>query len=200
MSHPAPPRRRTVCVFCGSATGKDPSHAAAATHFGTELARRNLGLVFGGGRVGLMGVVADAVLAAGGHASGVIPSFLSSREIAHMGLPDLRVVGSMHERKALMANLADAFAILPGGMGTLDEMCEILTWAQLGLHAKPVGLLNVGGYFDAFITFLDRAVDDGFVRPAHRQLLSVAADSAELLDRLTERTRPHEEPIDEREI
>lgn len=185
MTHPPVPVTQRICVFCGSALGTNAVYRQSAESLGAELARRGLGLVFGGGKVGLMGVVADATLAGGGHAIGVIPSFLSSKEIAHDGLPDLRVVESMHERKALMANLSDAFVVLPGGMGTLDETCEILTWAQLGLHQKPVGLLNTSGYFDQFMAFLDRAVADGFVRAEHRRLLIVASDPVELLTQLT---------------
>lgn len=194
------PTIKHICVFCGSALGSRPVYRAAAAALGTDLARRGLGLVFGGGKVGLMGVVADAAIAAGGHAVGVIPSFLSSREIAHEGVSDLRVVASMHERKALMANLSDAFLVLPGGMGTLDETCEILTWAQLGLHGKPVGLLNVDGYFDSFIAFLDRAELDGFLRPEHRRLWTVSSDPTSLLQRLTRMESESQAPIDIRDV
>jgi uncharacterized protein (TIGR00730 family) len=198
MTHPLAPITQRICVFCGSALGANAAYRQSAASLGAELASRGLGLVFGGGKVGLMGVVADATLAGGGHAIGVIPSFLSSREIAHDGLPDLRVVGSMHERKALMANLSDAFVVLPGGMGTLDEMCEILTWAQLGLHQKPVGLLNTNGYFDEFVAFLDRAVAEGFVRAEHRRLLVVETDPVELLIQLTAARPAVASAIDER--
>lgn len=200
MPIPVSSRPRRVCVFCGSAPGNREAFGQAAMLLGVSLARRNLGLVFGGGKVGLMGILADAVLSNGGRVTGVIPTFLSSREIAHDGLQDLRVVGSMHERKALMANLSDAFLVMPGGMGTLDEMCEILTWAQLGLHAKPVGLLNVEGYFDSFLAFLDQAVSEGFVRDQHRRLLCVSREGEALVDDLAARMPEREPPIDEREV
>ncbi len=148
---------------------------------GRALVERDLGLVFGGGRVGLMGAVADAVLAAGGEAIGVIPEALVQRELAHQGLTRLHVVGSMHERKALMADLADAFVALPGGFGTLDELAEILTWAQLGIHAKPIGLLDVDAYFAPLLAFFDRAAADGFLRTEHRRLLRLAGDADDLL-------------------
>lgn len=173
-----------VCVFCGSSVGKRPDYAAAAQRLGTLLAERGLGLVYGGGRVGLMGIVADAVLAGGGTVTGVIPSFLLTKEIDHRGVTDLRVVNTMHERKALMADLADGFIALPGGFGTLDEFCEILTWAQLGLHRKPCGLLDVAGYYEAFLSFLDRATGDGFVLPQFRSLVLSDDDPARLLARL----------------
>ncbi len=175
---------RRICVFCGSSAGADPRFRAAAERLGALLARRGIGLVYGGGRLGLMGILADSVLDHGGEVIGVIPRALARKEVAHQGLGDLRVVGSMHERKALMAELADGFIALPGGLGTLDELCEILTWAQLGLHAKPNGLLNVAGYFDHFLKFLDRAGEDQFVRPDHRGLLLVDIEPEALLDRL----------------
>jgi uncharacterized protein (TIGR00730 family) len=173
---------RRVCVFCGSSPGRKPAYLEAARAMGRALARRGIGLVFGGGHVGLMGAVADAALAAGGEAVGVIPRGLQLRELAHEGLTTLHVVGSMHERKARMAELADGFVALPGGMGTLEELAEILTWAQLGLHARPCGLLDVAGYYDPLVAFLDRAVAEGFVRPDHRRLLVVAQDPDALLD------------------
>src|ERR1043165_174167 len=144
---------RRVCVFCGSSPGARPEYRQAAEAMGRLLASRRIGLVYGGGNVGLMGLLADAALSAGGEVIGVIPRHLDAREVAHRGLPDLRVVASMHERKALMADLSDAFIALPGGLGTLEEMFEILTWAQLGLHRKPCGLLNVLGYFDRLLSF-----------------------------------------------
>lgn len=171
-----------VCVFCGSSPGSDPAFAAAAVELGHVLAERNVGLVYGGASVGLMGRLADAALAAGGEVIGVIPRALVDLEVAHRGLADLRVVGSMHERKALMAELADAFIALPGGLGTLDELFEILTWAQLGLHHKPIGLLDVGGYFNPLLAFLDGAVRARFVAPEHRAMLLRAADPLTLLD------------------
>src|SRR6185295_17261193 len=148
------------------------------------MVRRDVGLVFGGGCVGLMGVVADAVLEAGGHAIGVIPDALVARELAHLGLPDLRIVGSMHERKALMASLSDAFIALPGGFGTFEELFEAVTWTQLGLQAKPCGLLNVAGYYDPLLALCDRAVAEGFVRPANRAILVADDEASRLLDRL----------------
>lgn len=174
---------RRVCVFCGSSPGKSPAYAAAARAMGGAIARRGLGLVYGGGSVGLMGIAADAALAAGGEVDGVIPEVLVRREVGHRALTRQHVVASMHERKARMADLADAFVALPGGMGTLEELAEILTWAQLGLHAKPCGLLDVNGYYDPLIAFFDRAVQDGFLRPEHRALVIVETDPDALLDR-----------------
>jgi uncharacterized protein (TIGR00730 family) len=174
---------KRVCVFCGSSPGKDPVHVEAATRVGRTFARRGVGLVYGGGSVGLMGAVADGALAAGGEVVGVIPRALQLRELAHGKLSELHVVGSMHERKARMAELADGFIALPGGMGTLEELAEILTWAQLGLHQKPCGLLDVAGYWRTFIAFLDEAVREGFLRPEHRRLVLVDADVEALLDR-----------------
>lgn len=175
---------KNICVFCGSSNGVRPEYADAARQLGALLAQRGLGLVYGGGRVGLMGLIADAVLANGGHVSGIIPEFLFKKEIEHKDVSDLRVVGSMHERKALMADLADGFIALPGGWGTLDEFCEILTWAQLGLHSKPCGLLNVSGYYDSFLQFFDTATTEGFVQPQHRTLVLAETDPARLLDRM----------------
>lgn len=170
-----------ICVYCGSNRGARPEYAAAATRLGRLLGERGIGLVYGGGNVGLMGVLADAALAAGAAVTGVIPQTLVDREVAHQGLTQQRVVGSMHERKALMAELADAFIALPGGLGTLDELFEIWTWSQLGFHAKPCGLLDVAGYFQPLVTFLDRAVAEGFVRRQHRDTLRVEADPERLL-------------------
>jgi uncharacterized protein (TIGR00730 family) len=171
-----------VCVFCGSSVGRRPAYLDAARAMGRALARRGLALVYGGGGVGLMGAAADAALEAGGEVIGVIPRALELRELAHPRLTTLHVVGSMHERKAKMAELAHGFVALPGGMGTLEELAEILTWAQLGLHARPCGLLDVDGYYEPLITFFDRAVEEGFVRPEHRSLLVVADDPDALLD------------------
>jgi uncharacterized protein (TIGR00730 family) len=173
-----------IAVFCGSRAGTHAAYADAAAATGRALAERGCELVYGGAHVGLMGVVADAALAAGGRVTGVIPTAMVDRELAHRGITDLRIVATMHERKALMATLADAFLVLPGGMGTLDELCEILTWAQLGLHAKPVGLLNVSGYWTDFLRFLDTAVAGGFLRPADRANLKCDEDVAGLMDRL----------------
>jgi uncharacterized protein (TIGR00730 family) len=173
-----------VCVFCGSNRGARPAYVAAAEALGTELARRGIGLVTGGGRVGLMGAVADAALAAGGEVIGVIPEALVAWEVAHAGLTALEVVDSMHARKARMADLSDAFVALPGGFGTLEEFCEVLTWAQLGLHTKACGLLDVEGYYDPLLALLDHAVTEGFVRPEHRALVLQAAEPAALLELL----------------
>lgn len=178
-----------IAIYCGSSAGKAPIYRQAATEFGQEMVRRGYGLVFGGGKVGLMGAVADAVLEAGGEVIGVIPDFLATKELLHPGVPDMRVVNDMHSRKALIADLSDAFVALPGGLGTLDELFETLTWSQLGLHAKPVGLLNVAGYFDPVIEFVDRAVTTGFCLPVHRELFFAADNAAMLLDRL-----PHIQP------
>src|SRR5271154_5558209 len=167
---------RGVCVFCGSSSGKGPQYADSARRLGAALAARGLELVYGAGDVGLMGVLADAALAAGGRVVGVIPQALVQREVAHHGLSELHVVRTMHERKALMADRADAFLALPGGFGTADELFEILTWAQLGLHSKPVGLLNVAGFFDPLLAWIDRCVSDGFLRPENRDLLLISAD------------------------
>jgi uncharacterized protein (TIGR00730 family) len=173
-----------VCVFCGASSGRIPAYADAARAFGEELARRGLGLVYGGGRVGLMGAVADGALAAGGEAIGVIPQELVDRELAHGELTELHVVGSLHERKALMAELSDAFVALPGGFGTLDELMEQLTWTQLGLHAKPVGLLDVAGYWSPLIALARHATEEGFVRDSDLGAIAVGDDAGLLLDRL----------------
>ena len=176
-----------VCIFCGSSTGARPEYRAAAAEVAIQLAKRNVGIVFGGGCVGLMGVVADTALAHGAHVIGVIPSAMVAREIAHRGLPDLRVVASMHERKALMASLSDAFIALPGGFGTFEEFCEVVTWTQLGLHRKPCGLLNVAGYYDSLVGLFDRAVADGFIRPENRRIVVADSDPERLIERLAER-------------
>ena len=175
---------KRICVFCGSNPGASPAYAETARALAGTLAERGLGLVYGGGNVGLMGVLADAALAAGVEVIGVIPHALVAREVAHRGLTDLREVGSMHERKALMAELADGFIALPGGLGTFDELCEILTWGQLGLHTKPVALLDVDGFWDPFGALLDRAVEAGFLRVAHRDLAHRAPSVAGALDLL----------------
>jgi uncharacterized protein (TIGR00730 family) len=181
---------RRVCVFCGSSPGARPAYADAARRVGALLAGRGLGLVYGGGRVGLMGVAADAVLQAGGEVVGVIPDFLFRKEIDHQGATELRVVASMHERKALMADLADGFLALPGGYGTLDEFCEIITWAQLGLHRKPCGLLDVAGYYGAFLAFLDHATAEGFVQPHFRAMILADDDPERLLGRMADYEPP----------
>jgi uncharacterized protein (TIGR00730 family) len=183
-----------LCVFCGSNSGIAAEYSKAAAALGRLIASRGLSLVYGGSNVGLMGVLADAVLANGGSVTGVIPRSLVEREVAHPGLTDLRIVETMHERKALMADLADAFIAMPGGFGTFDELCEILTWAQLGLHTKPVGLLNTLGYWDPFLKFLDHAVEAGFLRRTHRQLVEVRHEAAELLDVILDAERRPERP------
>jgi hypothetical protein len=175
---------KRICVFCGSSRGSRPAYAEAARQVGAELARRGIGLVYGGGRVGLMGILADAALAAGGEVIGVIPAALLAWEVAHANLTELQVVGSMHDRKARMAELSDAFVALPGGYGTLEEFCEVLTWSQLGLHRKACGLLNVERYYDPLLALLDHAVAERFVRPDHRALVLEATEPDLLLDRL----------------
>lgn len=177
------PAIRSICVFCGASTGRDPGYAAAAARTGETLARRGIRLVYGGGRLGLMGTVADAALAAGGEVVGVIPRGLVDRELAHPRLTELRVVDTLHERKAQMAELADGFVALPGGLGTLEELAEVLSWAQLDLHAKPIGLLDVGGYFGALESFLDHAVAEGFLAERKRRLLLRDDDLERLLGR-----------------
>ena len=176
--------RKSICVFTGSSSGADPRYRTATTAFAREMVARGYGLVFGGGRVGLMGAIADAVLAEGGHAVGVIPRSLMGKEVAHQGLHELEIVASMHERKQRMAELADAFVALPGGMGTLEELAEVVTWAQLGIHSKPCGLLNVNGYYDALLTYLDHAVGECFLRPEHRGIIQVAKSPEAMLDLL----------------
>jgi uncharacterized protein (TIGR00730 family) len=173
-----------VCVYCGSSTGTRPRFAQVADQVGRLLARRGIGVVYGGASVGLMGLVADGALAEGGEVVGVIPGKLFTEEVAHDGLSELHVVGSMHERKALMSQLADAFIALPGGFGTIEEVIEAVTWTQLGIHAKPVGLLDVDGYFDHLVAFLDRAVEDGLLKAPSRDLLCRDDDPDRLLERL----------------
>ncbi len=178
-----------VCVYAGSSAGAHPQYADAARTLARVLCARRRGIVYGGGRIGLMGALADEALAHGGEVIGVIPRQLMEREVAHGSLTDLHVVATMHERKALMAELADAFVALPGGIGTLEELVEMLTWAQLGLHAKPVGIVNVDGYYDSLLAFLEHALNEGFLSPAHLELLAVAADPEALLDELDRRDR-----------
>ena len=171
----------SICIFTGSSHGRRETYATAATEIGQFLAERQINMVFGGGHVGLMGKAADGCLAAGGRVTGVIPRSMVERELAHEGLSELLIVGSMHERKAKMAELSDGFIALPGGIGTLEETFEVWTWAQLGYHQKPVGLLNIAGYYDPLISFFDRMVDEGFIRPEHKRMLHVAANPATLL-------------------
>jgi uncharacterized protein (TIGR00730 family) len=173
-----------VAVYCGSNSGSDPVYAEAAAGLGRALAKRGIRLVYGGGQVGLMGVVADAVLECGGEAYGVITEALVAKEVSHRGLTGLRIVATMHERKAAMADAADAFVMLPGGFGTLDEFFEVLTWTQLGIHAKPCGILDAAGFFGPLRALVDGAVTAGFVHPAHRDMIVADDDPARLLDRL----------------
>ncbi len=175
---------RRVAVFCGASMGNQAAYSEAAVTLGGLLARRGVGLVYGGGNVGLMGVVADGALAAGGEVIGVIPHALAAREIAHTGVKDLRIVDSMHTRKAMMADLADAFIALPGGFGTFEELFEAITWTQLGVHRKPCGLLNVAGFYSPLAAFIDQAVTDGFINPIHRLPIIVDDDAERLLDAL----------------
>jgi uncharacterized protein (TIGR00730 family) len=175
---------KRICVFCGSNSGSRPEYSAVARELALLLAGRRIGIVYGGGNVGLMGVLADAALEAGGEVIGVIPELLVTKEVAHHGVTELRIVQTMHERKALMNDLSDAFIALPGGFGTLDEFFEVLTWSQLGFHAKPCGLLNVSGFHDNLLAMLDHAVAERFLRPAHRQLILSDTDPSRLLQRL----------------
>lgn len=173
---------KRLCVYCGSSPGHLPAYADAARHCGQALAARGLGLVYGGGNVGLMKIVADAVLAAGGEVVGVIPQFMVKKELAHHGLTRLLTVESMHERKLKMAELADGFIALPGGVGTLEEVIEMFTWLQLGLHAKPVGLLNVAGFYDPLLALLEHMQSERFLKPKHLEMLQVADRTEALLD------------------
>jgi uncharacterized protein (TIGR00730 family) len=181
---------KRICVFCGSSLGSKAEYSAAAVTLGGLLARRNIGLVYGGGNVGLMGVVANAVLDAGGEVIGVIPHSLAQREIEHRGLTHLHVVDSMHTRKAMMADLADAFIAMPGGVGTFEEFFEAVTWTQLGLHRKPCGLLNVAGFYTPLSAFIDQAVAEGFIKPIHRASIVLDDDAERLLDTLATVTLP----------
>ena len=182
---------RRICVFCGSSFGARPEYRQAAAEVGALLARKGVGLVYGGSNVGLMSVVADTVLAGGGDVIGVIPDALVAKEVAHRGLPDLRVVGSMHERKALMAELSSAFLALPGGFGTLEEFIEAVTWSQLGLHRKPCGVLNVCGYYDSLLALLDHAVEEQLLRPENRALVLTETDAETLIDKLLSHQPPY---------
>jgi uncharacterized protein (TIGR00730 family) len=188
MSEPMNIRR--LCVFCGSSAGADPTNAAAAGELGAAVVTKNIGLVYGGGGIGMMGLVADAVLAAKGEVIGVIPRALQERELAHAGVADMRVTETMHERKALMAELSDGFIALPGGIGTMEEFFEVWTWGQLGVHRKPCGLLNVAGYFDPLLSLIDHMVAARFLRPAHRAMVLVEQSPARLIRRLAEYAPP----------
>lgn len=173
-----------MCVFCGSSPGRLPAYTGAAVSLAKYLSSKNIGIVYGGSNAGLMGTLADTALAAGGEVIGVMPQALVDKEIAHRGLTDLHIVNSMHERKALMAELADAFIALPGGYGTFDEFCEVLTWTQLGIQRKPCGILNVEGYYDGLLKMFDHAVAEQFVKPAHRQMVLSDSRPEPLVDRL----------------
>lgn len=181
---------KRICVFCGSSVGARPAYQQAAQRLGELLAERGIGVVFGGGCIGLMGVVADAALGKGGEVIGVIPESLVRREVGHRGVTKLHIVETMHQRKALMADLSDAFIALPGGYGTLEEFCEAVTWSQLGIQQKPCGLLNIEKYWDGLLAVLDHAVDEGFVSPENGQLVLVAQTPEWMLERLLEWTPP----------
>jgi uncharacterized protein (TIGR00730 family) len=174
---------RRICVFCGASPGRDPAYVALAASVGAGLAERGIGVVYGGSRVGMMGALADAALASGGEVIGIIPRRLVDRELAHTGLTELRVVETLHERKAEMAATSDGFIALPGGLGTLEELAEVASWAQLGLHDKPIGLLGPAGYWDALLGWLDHAVAEGFIAPGHRALVDLDPDLSALLER-----------------
>jgi uncharacterized protein (TIGR00730 family) len=181
-----------LCVFCGSSSGTRPVYAEAAAQLGRDLAKSKIALVFGGGRVGLMGILADSVLAARGQAIGVMPRALVEKEIAHTSLTELHVVESMHQRKSLMADLADAFLLLPGGFGSWEEFCEVLTWLQLGIHRKPCAILNVAGYYNGLLSLADHALAEGFLRPAHHKMVIVADHPQAALSQLTSASLPSE--------
>jgi uncharacterized protein (TIGR00730 family) len=184
---------KRICVFCGSKIGNNPVYADGARRLGRLLVEHGLGLVYGGGHIGLMGVLADAVLATGGEVIGVIPQQLKKAELAHSGATEMHVVDTMHQRKAMMADLADGFIAMPGGIGTAEELFEILTWAQLRLHTKPVGLLNVAGYFDAMLAWIDHMIAEGFLKGHHRTMLLVAEAAETLLEKIVRREAPPQE-------
>jgi uncharacterized protein (TIGR00730 family) len=181
---------KSICLYCGSSPGTNPAYRDAAAQFGETLAEREIRLIYGGGSVGLMGVAADACLARGGEVIGVIPKLLMEKEVGHKGVSKMHIVDNMHERKALMTDLADGFIALPGGFGTLDELFEALTWLQLGYHGKPVGLLNVAGFFNGLITFLDHARDERFLRPLHRDALCVDKNLSTLIGKMQQVEAP----------
>lgn len=191
---------KAVCVYCGSGSGRLEAYAEAAKALGTALVARDLTLVYGGASIGLMGLIADTVLAAGGRAIGVMPDGLARREVAHKHLTELHITQTMHQRKTLMAELADGFVALPGGLGTLEELFEVWTWSQLGIHAKPCGMLNAAGYYDGLLTFLDHATAEAFVRPQHREALLVDTDAERLLDQMASwRHQPETKWLSERQ-
>jgi uncharacterized protein (TIGR00730 family) len=181
---------KSICVFAGSSPGNDPAFGEAAQTLGEALVSRGYGLVYGGAKIGLMGIVADTVIAAGGHVFGVMPDFLATKEIVHTGLPELKITSSMHERKNAMAERAQGFIALPGGFGTIEEYFEAITWGQLGLHAKPCGLLNVNGYYDSLLAFLDHAVARQLLRAENRDMVISASHPGELLDKMQAYTAP----------
>ena len=185
-----------ICVFCGSKTGTNPLFLETAVELGRVLAQRGLGLVYGGASIGLMGAVADSVMGCGGRVVGVIPEAMATKEVAHEGLSEMHVVSSMHERKSMMARLADGFVALPGGFGSFEELLEMITWAQLGIHRKPVAILNVSGYYDPLIQLFERAIEEGFIKPRNRQLVVVKQEPDELLETLL----THELPVVKRWI
>ena len=193
-------RAFTVCVYCGSRHGASPHYTAAAQALGRAIGGRGARLVYGGGKVGLMGEVADATLAAGGQVVGVIPDSLMRREVGHRGLTELHIVPSMHLHKQMMAEHADVFIALPGGIGTFEELFEVWTWRQLGYHDKPIGLLNIGGYYDGLLGFIERSVAEGFLSPAQRAVLEVGSEPSELLDRLAALAQQADAPDDYRRI
>jgi uncharacterized protein (TIGR00730 family) len=194
MTASAPSAKKWICVFCASAAGASPQYLKAASDLGRRIAERGYGLAYGGATVGTMGAVADAALAAGGAVVGVIPEVIREREIDHRGLTELHVVGTMHERKAMLAKRADAFVALPGGYGTMDEFIEVVTWAQLRIHAKPCVLVNVNGFYDGLLAFLDHTVREGLIQPENRGLVQVASDPADAL-RLVEQTWRQREEV-----
>jgi len=180
---------KKICVYCGSSSGKSPEYLESTSVLAKEMVKRNIGLVYGGANVGIMGQIANTMLANGGDVTGVIPQALVDKEVGHFGLTELKIVGSMHERKAIMADLSDGFIALPGGLGTLEELFEVLTWSQLGFHHKPCALLNIKQYYESLSVFLDHAVEEEFVKPIHREMLLLASDPSQLLDAM-ERYRP----------
>lgn len=192
---------KSITVFCGSNSGFRAEYAEAAKNLARLLAAQNIRLIYGGGNVGLMGIIADEVMRAGGEVIGIIPDSLDKKEVGHRGITELRVVGSMHERKAQMADLADGFIAMPGGIGTFEEFFEILTWSQLGFHDKPCGILNVANYYDGLLALCDNAVSEGFLRPVHRQLILDDSDAVSLLEKMKNfRPEPLEKWIDKEDL
>lgn len=181
---------KTICVYCGSSDGKNPIHLKNARLLGEEMLRHKINLVYGGASIGVMGEIANTILEGGGEVIGIIPQGIADKEVAHSGLTELFVVGSMHERKAKMAELSDGFIALPGGLGTLEELFEVLTWSQLGFHHKPCGLLNVNGYYDHLLKFLDNAVDEDFVKPIHKKLLTIGTEPKDVIERMENYSSP----------